>query len=86
MGGLEGILGPKSLKMSATGDLNDPFGPQIGGENQSKIHPEAIEKVIVFVDHFWDRLLERFGANLASKTFPKWSQVVPKSVQVEVLI
>ena len=47
-----GIIGPKSLKMSATLDLQHPFGPQIGGENQSKIHPEAIEKVIVFLITF----------------------------------
>ena len=52
LGGLGGIFGPKSLKMSATVDLNDPFGPQIGGENPSKIHPEAIEKVIVFLITF----------------------------------
>ena len=44
LGGLGGILGPKSLKMSATIDLHDAFGLQIGGENQSKIYQKLSKR------------------------------------------
>ena len=53
--------------MSATVDLHDPFGPQMGGENQSKIHPEAIEKAIVF--------LITFGIDFWSDLVPSWPHV-----------
>ena len=86
LGGLGRILGHKSEKRSATLDRRYEFGPQIGGENQSKIHPEAIEKVIVF--------LITFGIDFWSDLVPTWlpkpsqngAKLVPKSMQVGVLI
>ena len=51
-----------------------------------KSHPKGDH----FFDHSLDRLLERFGANLAPnrppKPFQNGAKLGPKSVQVEVLI
>ena len=43
-----------------------------------KIVPKSDPKGDHFFDIFLDRLLKRFGANLAPKTFPKWSQIGSK--------
>ena len=40
-----------------------------------KIAPKSDPKGDHFFDIFVHRLWERFGANLAPKTLPKWSQV-----------
>ena len=40
---------PKNLEKTI---LGPPLGSQVGGQNLSKIHPEAIEKVILFADTF----------------------------------
>ena len=86
LGGLGGILGPKSQKGRARSNLKHEFGPPNGGENRSKIHPEAIEKVIVF--------LITFGIDFWSDLVPTWlpkpsqngAKLVPKSMQVGMLI
>ena len=43
-----------------------------------KIAPKSDPKGDHFFDIFVHRLWERFGANLAPKTFPKWSQIGTK--------
>ena len=52
LGGLGGILGHKSEKRSATLVRKHEKGTPNGGQNRSKIHPEAIEQVIVFLIAF----------------------------------
>ena len=55
-----------------------------------KIVPQSDPKSDHLFDNFWDRLLERFGANLAPTWLPKHSQneakLVPKSTLVGMLI
>ena len=43
-----------------------------------KIVPKSDPKGDHFFDIFVHRLWERFGANLAPKTLPKWSQIGSK--------
>ena len=43
-----------------------------------KIAPKSDPKGDHFFDIFVHRFWERFGANLATKTFPKWSQIGTK--------
>ena len=82
--------GSKSEKVAERTPSGPPWTPQVGGQNRSKSVPRAIQKVIILFDHFLDRLLKRFGANLAPTWLPKSSQngakLVPKSMQVGVLI
>ena len=81
LGGLGGMLGPKSSKRSAKLVLRHPFSPQVGRQNQSKIHPEAIEKVIVFLItfgiDFWSDLVPtwlQLGSQNPPKMEPSWNQ------------
>ena len=95
--GSGGHLGPKSqqdLKMPPQNrPKNRSKSLQVGGKLDQKLvkigfksHPKGD----YFFDHSWDRLWERFGAILAPTWLPKPSQngakLVPKSIQVEMLI
>ena len=81
LGGLGGILAPKSQKMRARIDLKHEFGPPNGGQNPLKLLPRAIQKVIIFLIDlkidFWSDLVQ-LGPILGPKALPKWSQVGSK--------
>ena len=55
----------RAQKVARRTPTGPPWTPQVGAPNRSQIDLETIQKVIVFVDRFWDRFLERFGAILA---------------------
>ena len=74
LGGLGAILstrwpqdGPKRPQDLEKSILGPPLGSQVGGQNRLKIHPEAIEKVIVF--------LITFGIDFWSDLVPTWLQL-----------
>ena len=87
-GGLGAILaprwpqgGPKRPQDLEKSILGPPLGSQVGGQNRSKIHPEAIEKVIVFLItfgiDFWSDLVPtwlQLGSQNPPKMEPSWDQ------------
>ena len=74
---------------SKMGVLGSILAPKWGPKSM-KILPKSDPKGDHFFNHFLDRLLKRFGANLAPTWLPKPAQngakLVPKSMQVGVLI
>ena len=73
--------GPKRPQDLEKSILGPPLGRQVGGQNRSKIHPEAIEKVIVFLItfgiDFWSDLVPtwlQLGSQNPPKMEPSWDQ------------
>ena len=97
LGGSWGHLGPKMAprwpqeaprprKINSGAPSWEPSWRPKSIKNPSRGHRKGDR----FFDHFWDRLLERFGANLAPTWLPKpfqnGAKLVPKSMQVGMLI
>ena len=88
-GGLGGVLAPRwpqEPKMLQNPNVGFPYWGPCWGPKSIKIGPKSDLKSYYFFDNFLDRLLERFGANLAPTWLPKPSQngakLAPKSMQV----
>ena len=90
MGGLGGQDQLKSQKGEELGLQGPPLDPPKLEPKLIKIGFKSHPKGDHFFDHSVDRLLERFGANMAPnrppKPFQNGAKLGPKSAQVEVLI
>ena len=93
LGGSWGHLGPKRPPRGKKKPKSESFDPLLGailGPKIEKNRSQERSKRCSFFDHFLDRVLKRFCANLAPTWRPKPSQngakLAPKSMQVGVLI
>ena len=73
-----GDLGSQELKKECDARSHRPIWPPNWRRKSIKNPSRGHRKGDCFFDHFWDRLLKRFGTNLAPKTIPKWSQINAK--------
>ena len=78
LGGSWGDLGSQEPKNECDPRSETLIWPPSWRRKSIKNPSRGHRKGDCFFDHFWDRLLERFGTNLAPKTLPKWSQIGSK--------